>query len=177
MYKLVIATALGQVETTKAKWAARQLPVFPELPGGDYSYLEYIFLLQEPCSRWVSVDMVGIGFAHMPPIEHLVASYLRPSQKSSMTLTGPTLPTKYERFQSSVTEVVHRSVATAVRVLSTASMFSAYQAELQEELYTLEPGLWDEIFIATDLNLHLLKAAVQASGRAMGLMISQERAQ
>lgn len=124
------------------------------------------------------VDMVGIGFAHMPPIEPLVASYLHPSQKSSMTLTGPNLPTKYERFQPSVTEVVYRSVATAVRALSTASMLSAYQAELQEELVvTLEPGLWDEIFIATDLNLRLLKAAVQASGRAMGLMISQERAQ
>ena len=36
-----------------------------------------------------------------------------------------------------------------------------------------EPGLWDEICIVTDLNLHILKADIRASGRAMGLMISQ----
>ncbi|XP_036810643.1 dual adapter for phosphotyrosine and 3-phosphotyrosine and 3-phosphoinositide isoform X2 [Oncorhynchus mykiss] len=121
--------------------------------------------------------MAGIGLAHAPPIKPLVASHLHPSQKSSMTSTGPTLPTKYVRFQSSATEKVYRSGVTAVRALSAASMLSAYQAELQDELaVTLEPGLWDEMCIATDLNLCLLKATVQASGRAIGLMISQERA-
>jgi hypothetical protein len=90
-----------------------------------------------------------------------------------MTLTDPTLLTKYECFQFSVTEKVYR----LVRALSTASMLSSYQAELQEELVvTPEPGLWDEIYITTDCNLHLLKAAVKASGRATGLMISKETA-
>jgi hypothetical protein len=118
--------------------------------------------------------MTGIVLAHMPPIEPLVASHLHPSKKFSMTSTGPTLPTKYERFQLSVTEKVYRSVTTSSRPLRTASVISGYQAELQKELVvTPEPGLWDEIFIATELILRLLKAAVQASGRAMGLMISQ----
>ena len=40
------------------------------------------------------VDMVGIGLAHMPPIEPLVSSHLHPIQKSYMTSTGPTLPHK-----------------------------------------------------------------------------------
>lgn len=38
-------------------------------------------------------------------------------------------------------------------------------------MVTPEQGLWDEICIATDLTLRLLKAAVQASGRAMGLFL------
>lgn len=66
--KLVIPWPIAVAETTtsryegkmlpKAKRAARQfLPVFPELPGGGYSYLENIFLLQEPCPRWVGVGL------------------------------------------------------------------------------------------------------------------------
>ena len=38
------------------------------------------------------------------------------------------------------------------------------------------PAVWDELCVVTDLCLSLHRCAVQASGRAMALMVAQERA-
>ena len=53
----------------------------------------------------------------------------------------------------------------------------AYQAELEKEM-TAKPDakLWEEICVVTDNCLHLLKVVFQATGRAMGLIVFQEKA-
>lgn len=53
----------------------------------------------------------------------------------------------------------------------------AYQAELEEDM-TAKPDttLWEDICVITDHVLRLHKVAIQATGRAMGLKVLQERA-
>ena len=68
-------------------------------------------------------------------------------------------------------------VAMSVRALNASSLLLAYQAELQDEMSASPaPALWDEVCVVTDLCLRLQRCAVQASGRAMALMVVQERA-
>lgn len=52
----------------------------------------------------------------------------------------------------------------------------AYQAELEEDM-TAKPDttLWDEICIITEHDICLHKGGIQATGRAMGLIVLQER--
>lgn len=64
-----------------------------------------------------------------------------------------------------------------MKALNASSLLMAYQAELEEDFSaTPTPDVWDEICVVTDLCLCLHRCAVQTSGRAMALMVSQERA-
>ena len=53
----------------------------------------------------------------------------------------------------------------------------AYQAKLEEDM-TAKPDtpLWEEICVITDPIPRFHKVAIQSTGRAMGLMVLQERA-
>ncbi len=109
----------------------------------------------------------------MPPVEPLVASHLHP--RLTMSSSGPILPAKADRLQSSMTDRAYKLVATSVRALNASSLLLAYQAELQEQMTTLPATeLWEEIYVITDHCLH--QCAVQSAGRAMSTMITQERA-
>lgn len=68
-------------------------------------------------------------------------------------------------------------MATSVRALNASSLLLAYQAELQDDM-SASPSteMWDELCVVTDLCLRLHRCAVQACGRAMGVMVTQERA-
>ncbi|XP_060909710.1 uncharacterized protein LOC132986985 [Labrus mixtus] len=116
------------------------------------------------------------GFSHLPPVEPLLAAYLHPSQKSTMTSASPSLPSKADCFQSSLTEKGYKAVAMSVRALNASSLLLAYQAELEDNNGNLTLALWDELCVVTDLCLRLHRCAVQTSGSAMALMVSQERA-
>lgn len=118
------------------------------------------------------------GIYHMPPIEPLEASHLHPTQKLTMSSSGPTLPTKVDRLQSSMTDRAYKLVATLDRALNASSLpLLAYQAELQEQMTALPASeLWEEICVIIDHCLHITKCAVQSAGRAMSTMIAQERA-
>ncbi|CAL8288038.1 unnamed protein product [Arctogadus glacialis] len=54
------------------------------------------------------------GFSHLPPVEPLLASHLHPTQKSAMTSASPTLPSRADSFQSSMTEKGYKAMATTV---------------------------------------------------------------
>ena len=137
--------------------------------------------LEEATRSWTPVqggsalDWAGMeekGFSHLPPVEPLLASHLHPTQKSAMTLASPTLPSNADCFQSSLTNKGYK-----VRALNASSLLLAYQAELEVDMSTLPtPALWDELCLVTDLCLRLHRSAVQASGRAMALVVTQERA-
>ena len=117
------------------------------------------------------------GFSHLPPVEPLLASHLHPTQKSAMTSASPTLPSRADSFQSSMTEKGYKAMATTVKALNASSLLLAYQAELELDMSSSPtPALWDELCVVTDLCLRLHRSAVQASGRAMALMVAQERA-
>ena len=109
------------------------------------------------------------GFSHLPPVEPLLASHLHPTQKSAMTSASPTLPSRADSFQSSMTEKGYKAMATTVKALNASSLLLAYQAELELDMSSSPtPALWDELCVVTDLCLRLHRSAVQASGRANG---------
>ena len=166
----------------KAKSSTRQLlPVFPEcLEEATRSWCSP-FSAKNPAQGVAALewpDMESGGFAHLPPVEPLLASHLHPAQKSAMTPSGPAFPSKADNFQSAMTEKSYKAVASAVRALNASSMLMAYQAELEEDFTSSpnQPAVWDEVCVVTDLSLRLHRCAVQTAGRAMALMVSQERA-
>ena len=115
-------------------------------------------------------------FSHLPPVEPLLTSHLHPSQNSTMMAARSALLSKAECVQSSLNEEGYKAMALSVRTLN-ASSLPANQAEQQDDMSALPtPALWDEVCMVTDLCLRLHRCSVQASKRAMALMVTQERA-
>ncbi len=106
-------------------------------------------------------------------MEPLVAAHLHPKHAAAANLT---LPSKADRFQSSMMERAYKAIALSARALNATSMLTTYQAELQDEASTM-PGQthWEEICVVTDLSLRLQRCAVQAAGKAIATMVIQER--
>ncbi|XP_041931407.1 LOW QUALITY PROTEIN: uncharacterized protein LOC121695003 [Alosa sapidissima] len=166
----------------KAKSSTRQLlPVFPECLEEATRSWSSPFSAKNPAQGLAALewpDMESSGFSHLPPVEPLLASHLHSTQKSAMTPSGPAFPSKADNFQSAVTEKSYKAVASAVRALNASSLLMAYQAELEEDFSSApnQPAVWDEMCVVTDLCLQLHRCAVQTAGRAMALLVSQERA-
>ncbi|XP_049432685.1 uncharacterized protein LOC125889068 [Epinephelus fuscoguttatus] len=119
--------------------------------------------------------MESHGLRNIPPVEPVVAAHLHP--KASLSSLGPALPSRADRFQSSLTDKAYKAAALSARALNATSLLMAYQAELEEEMTASpDPMLWEEMCVITDHCLHLHKVAIQSQGRAMGLMVLQERA-
>ncbi|XP_049331019.1 uncharacterized protein LOC125799099 [Astyanax mexicanus] len=156
------------------------LPLFPECLEEMTRTWPKPFSSKNPVLGGATLDcaeMEANGLSNLPQVEPLVAHHLHPGQKAFMTTSAPSFPSKADGFQSSMTDKAYRSVALGVRALNASSMLMAYQAELQEEMAgTTEHKLWDEMCVVTDLCLRLHRCAVQASGRAMSIMVTQERA-
>ena len=156
------------------------LPAFPECLDEATRSWNKPLSAKTPVQGGSGLDWAGMeerGFSHLPPVEPLLASHLHPTQKSAMTSASPTLPSRADSFQSSLTGKGYKAMATTVRALNASSLLLAYQAELEVDMSTSPtPALWDELCVVTDLCLRLHRSAVQASGRAMALMVTQERA-
>ncbi len=125
----------------RAKRAARQLlPVFPELLEElAVTWKDKPFTSKLPVQGGSALDverMEKAGLLRMPPLEPLVAAHLHPKHTAAANLT---LPSKADRFQSSMTERAYKAIALSVRALNATSMLTAYQAELQDEASTM-PG-------------------------------------
>ncbi|KAI7814451.1 hypothetical protein IRJ41_018506 [Triplophysa rosa] len=162
----------------RAKRAARQLvPIFPELlEEVVVTWKDKPFTGKVPIQGRSVLDLGGMekeGLLRMPPMEPFVAAHLHPKHSAA---ANATLPSKADRFQSSMTDRAYKAVALSVWALNTISPLTAYQAELQDEVSTT-PGQtqWDEICVVTDLSLRLQRCAVQATGKAMATMVIQER--
>ena len=165
-----------------AKRAAKQLlPVFPELlEEVARSWKDRPHSSRSPIPGASSLDCEGmenLGLLRMPPMEPLVAAHLHPKQLSSVSSRGPALPHKSDRFQSALSEKAYKAAALSARALNVLSMLTAYQAELCEDYSrSQDQYTWEEISVITDLSLRIQRCAVQATGRAMGTMVLQERA-
>ena len=121
------------------------------------------------------VDMEKKGFSHLPLVKPLLASPL--DSKVTMTSAGPSLPSKADCFQLSLREKSFKAGATSMKALNVSLLLHAYQGELEDDMVTSPTlAVLDELCVVTDPCLLLHRCAVQASGRAMALMITQERA-
>lgn len=189
--KLGIAWPEAPIETARSRYEGRRLPqaktstkqllpAFPECLEEATRSWSNPFTAKTPAQGGAALDWDGMeekGFTRLPPVEPLVASHLHPTQRSTMTVAGPALPSKADCFQTTLTERSYKAVATSVRALNASSLLLAYQAELQDDMSASpSPEMWDELCVVTDLCLRLHRCAVQACGRAMGVMVTQERA-
>ncbi|CAL9696700.1 unnamed protein product [Knipowitschia caucasica] len=165
----------------KTKTSEKQLlPAFPECVEEATRSWGKPFTARAPAQGGAALDWYGMeekGFSRLPPVEPLVASHLHPSQRSAMTAGGTALPSKADCLQTTLNERSYKAVATSVRALNASSLLLAYQAEIQDDI-TASPSaeMWEELCVVIDLCLRLHKCAVQACGRAMGVMVTQERA-
>lgn len=164
----------------KAKKTGKHvLPVFPELLDEiAVTWKAKPYSEKHPIAGSSLLDCEGmesVGLRQMPQVEPLVASHLHP--KTSLSSSAPSLPSKADRFQSSLTDKCYKAAALSVRAHNASSMLMAYQAELEEDMTAnTDTTVWEEICVVTDHVLRLHKVAIQATGRAMGLMVLQERA-
>ncbi len=178
---VVAETAKSRYEgkrLSRAKWAAQQLlSVFQELLEElAVTWKDKPFTSKLPMQRGSALDVEGMekaGLLRMPPMKPLVAAHVHPKNTAA---ANPTLPSKADYFQSSMTERAYKAIALSVRALNETSMLTAYQAELQDEVSTM-PGQthWEDICVITDLSLCLRRCAVQTAGKAMATMVIQER--
>eukprot|EP00064_Thunnus_orientalis_P015262 superscaffoldBa00002795_g15312 len=90
------------------------------------------------------------GFSHLPPVEPLLASHLHPTQKSTMILAGPFLPSKAMCFQSSLTEKGYKAVAMSLTALNTLSLLLT---RLNYMSISPTPALWDKVCMVMNLCL------------------------
>ncbi|KAK5933669.1 hypothetical protein CgunFtcFv8_014131 [Champsocephalus gunnari] len=163
-----------------ARTKRQLLPVFPEmLHEVSVSWRERPFSNKVPIQGASSLDCDGmekLGLLRIPPMEPLVAAHLRPRMGPSPS-RNPTLPAKSDRFQSTMTEQSYKAAALSARALNVSSLLTAYQVELCEDL-SGNPGAatLDEMAAVTDICLRVQRCAVQATGKAMGIMVVQERA-
>ena len=164
-----------------ARSAAKQLlPVFPELleeVKRSWNDRPYSGRSSIPGSSSLDCEaMEGLGLLRMPPIETPVAAHLQ-GRQASMSSRGAVLPSKSDRLQSALSEKAYRAAALSARALNVLSMLTAYQAELCEDLaQTQDPATLEEVAVISDLCLRIQRCAVQATGKAMGSMVLQERA-
>ncbi|KAK5922441.1 hypothetical protein CgunFtcFv8_019703 [Champsocephalus gunnari] len=156
------------------------LPVFLEmLDEVSVSWRDRPFSNKAPIQGASSLDCDGmerLGLLRIPPMEPLVAAHLLPRMGPSPS-RNPTQPAKADRFQSTMTERSYRAAALSARALNVSSLLTAYQAELCEDLSSNPgPAVLDEMAAVTDICLRVQRCAVQATGKAMGIMVVQERA-
>uniref|UniRef100_A0A096MDS7 Uncharacterized protein n=1 Tax=Poecilia formosa TaxID=48698 RepID=A0A096MDS7_POEFO len=171
--------ARSRFDDKKLPKAKRTVPFFPELlEEFSVSWCNKLYREKHPVAGGSVLDCEGMddhGLRQMPRVEQ-VAAHLH--LKALMTLGGsaPSLPSAADCFQSNLMEKSYKVAALSVRAMNASSML-ADQAELEEEM-TVSPDatLWEEVCIITDHYLHLHKVAIQAMGRAMGLLVLQERA-
>lgn len=79
--------------------------------------------------------------------------------------------------QSSLTNKCYNAAGLSAGALNASSMLMAYESELEEDMTTKpDTALREEICVIIDHALRLHKVAIQATGRAIGLMVFQERA-
>lgn len=88
-------------------------------------------------------------------MEPLVAAHLYP-RLTTASSRSPTIPSKADHFQSTMTERAYKAAALAVRALNVSSMVTAYQADLCEDMAT-NPDLvvWEEITVIMDICLYV----------------------
>ena len=157
-----------------ARSATKQLlPVFPELlVEVARSWRDRLHSSRSPIPwawSW------SLGLLRMPPMEPLVAAHVH-LRLSAVSSRSPSLPSKSDRFQSALTEKAYKAVALSARALNVLSLLMAYQAELCEDFGQTQDPAMEEIPVVTDLCLRVQRCAVQATGRALGTMVLQERA-
>ena len=181
---VVAETTMSHYEGKKlplARSVMKQLlPVFPELlVEVARSWRDRPHSSRSPIPGASSLDceaMESLGLLRIPPMEPLVAAHLHP-RLLAVSSRSPSLPSKSDRFQSALTEKAYKAVALSTRALNVLSLLTAYQAELCEDFgQTQDPTTWEEIPVVTDMCLRVQRCAVQATGRALGTMVLQERA-
>ena len=163
-----------------ARTKRQLLPVFPKmLDEVSVSWRDRPFSNKAPIQGASSLDCDGmerLGLLRMPPMEPLVAAHLQPRLASTPS-RNPMLPAKADWFQSAMTEWAYKAAAFSARALNVSSLLTAYQAELCEDMSSRpEPAVWDKIAAITDICLRVQRCAVQATGKSLGMMVSQERA-
>lgn len=119
--------------------------------------------------------MEKLGILRMPAMELLVAAHLH--LRLMMSSRNPTLPSKVDRFQSTMNERAYKAAALAVRALNVSTMLAAYQAQLCEDMATKpDPVVWEEFTVIPDICLRMQYCTFQATGKSMGMMVLQESA-
>ncbi|KAL7383047.1 hypothetical protein ABVT39_003943 [Epinephelus coioides] len=161
--KLNIQWPEVQAEVTRSRYDGKKLPkvkrtgkqllpIFPELLEElAVSWRDKPYRDKHPVAGSSMLDWEGMeshGLRNIPPVEPVVAAHLHP--KASLSSLGPALPSRADRFQSSLTDKAYKAAALSARALNATSLLMAYQAELEEEMTASpDPVLWEEMCVIT----------------------------
>lgn len=107
-------------------------------------------------------------------MEPSLADHLSPSHHVTNDISA-SLRGKSEHFTASICQNTYKASAQAIRALNVTSLLLVYWAELLEEVGSLDPDVWEEICMITNLNLHVCRGAIQGCCRTMSLAVVGER--
>ncbi len=118
----------------------------------------------------------ALGYTGIPSVERSVAMQLCPT--ATTTLRGdPCLPSRACRYSSGLTGSAYRACGEAASALHAMALLQVHQAKALKDLH--EGGhdltVLHELHAATDLALRATKVTAQSLGRAMSMLVVQER--
>ncbi len=118
----------------------------------------------------------ALGYTGIPSVERSVAMQLCPTAAS--TLRGePCLPSRACKYSSGLTGSPYRACGEAASALHAMALLQVHQAKARRDLHEGGQNLAVllELRAATDLALRATKVTAQSLGRAMSMLVVQER--
>ncbi len=118
----------------------------------------------------------ALGYTGIPSVERSVAMQLCPTAAS--TLRGePCLPSRACKYSSGLTGSAYRACGEVASALHAMALLQVHQAKALRDLHEGGQNLAVllELRAATDLALRATKVTAQSLGRAMSMLVVQER--
>ncbi len=119
---------------------------------------------------------VAQGYVEVPPVERAIAMQLCP-QGAAAWRGNPRLPSRACKFSSALMAKAYGAAGQAASALHAMALLQVHQAKALKQLHEgdADPGVLQELRIATDLALGATNVIAQALRQTMSTLVVQER--
>ncbi len=118
---------------------------------------------------------VARGYAGIPQVERAIAVHLSPRNAATWR-NRPRLPFKACKLTAALPAKAYSAVGQAASALHAMAILQVHQAKALKQLHegSTDPGLMQELRMATDFALRATKVTARSLGKAMSTMVVQE---
>ncbi len=119
---------------------------------------------------------VARGYAGIPQVERAVAVHLCPRNATTWR-NRPCLPSKACKLTAALAAKAYSAAGQAASALHAMAILQVHQAKALKQVHegSTDPGLMQELRMATDFALRATKVTARSLGKAMSTMVVQER--
>ncbi len=119
---------------------------------------------------------VARGYAGIPQVERAIAVHLCPRNAATWR-NRPRLPSKACKLTAAHAAKAYSAAGQAASALHAMAILQVHQAKALKQVHegSTDPGLMQELRMATDFALRATKVTARSLGKAMSTMVVQER--